>query len=115
MKKLDINVYRAAGADCTNGGISARAKGLVMVVYEKGEQPKPSDGDVMFVRRALFGRRADYLRPIGAVNPNCVGWMMGGNFGYSCDSRFHEYTGSDQPLPIHDRQETQAEYDSYSR
>ena len=38
--------------------------------------------------------------------------MDGGNIGYSCDSRFSEF--SDYPLKIHDRQESQKLYDMLS-
>lgn len=115
MKKLTIFVFRNGNTDCTNGGISSKRDMLTMVVYADGETPNPADGDLMLVRRVLWGKRYDYLSPITEVEKGNVGWMMGGNFGYTSDSRFEEYTESAQPLPIHDRQETQEEYDFLSR
>lgn len=41
---------------------------------------------------------------------NLLGPMFGGQFIYSSDSRFP----SDQPIHIHDRFETQAQYDRLS-
>jgi len=37
---------------------------------------------------------------------NNTGWMFGGNFIYSCDSRFP----CSHPIPIYDRQETPGNY-----
>lgn len=114
MKKLNVYIYRDCSGDCTNGGVSANAKSLTLVIYENGETPNQADGDLMLVKRVLWGEQADYLRPISETDEGCVGWMMGGNFGYTCDSRFHEWTGNANPLPIHDRQETQALYNMLS-
>jgi len=40
--------------------------------------------------------------------------MMGGCFVYSCDLRFRELV-NEYPVPLHDRQEPQKEYDMLSR
>ena len=115
MKKLTINIYRDYLGDCTNGGVSANADTLEMVVYDEGETPNEADGDLMLVKRTLWDKNADYLAPIRETDRGCVGWMNGGNFGYRNDSRFERYTGHDNPLPIFDRQETQELYDALSR
>jgi hypothetical protein len=48
MKGLTLNVYRAHGQDCTNGGITAKADRLVVVgILIDGEvQPLPRDCQV---------------------------------------------------------------------
>ena len=52
-----------------------------------------------------------YLRPFKSADPNKTGYMFGGNFAYSSDSRFP----FDYPLGIHDREETWEEYEMLTR
>lgn len=60
---------------------------------------------LIYVERILWGESHDYLKPLHD-KPNTVGAMYGGNYG-----RFEDGT----ILKIHDRYETQEEYDMYSR
>jgi hypothetical protein len=61
------------------------------------------------VRRNLFGREHLHAEPIDP--PTGVGWMAGGNFIWTSDSRFP----SDYPIAVHDRQESQDQYNMLSR
>lgn len=114
MKTININIYRAAdGRDCTNNGLSSKGSSFPMVVLEFGEtsamaietlrnEGKDPERHFLLVKRNLFGGNADYIKPLTETR-----WvMMGGNFGYTSDSRFNDYTGSRTPLPIHDRVES---------
>jgi len=49
-----------------------------------------------------------HAEPLEAPPLGGVGWMFGGNFIYSCDSRFQALCG--YPIPVHDRCETVEQY-----
>lgn len=118
MKTLPVCVYRSSWiGDCTNEGISASQDRLYLVC-DQGFHDVP-DGDprlIRLVQRTLPWRNYPYLHVEPVNDPRCgdgkhVGPMFGGNFVYSSDSRFP----ADYPIPIHDRFETQEQYDLLSR
>ena len=102
-------LYNAGIADGTNGGMTSK-HGRVILVPEDAEVPEQNSGYpvLVVVRRNISG--ADYLhaQPLSAPDKG-IAWMNGGNFVYSSDSRFREWVG-DYPIPVHDRQETPAQY-----
>ena len=110
-KGLLVFVYRH-GSDCSNNGISSKHDQLILVGDGVPEIFEVSDKTpaLKLVKRVLFGKDAWYATP---VNPpkGCIGPMSGGNFIYSCDSRFP----SEAPIAIHDRFETSAQYERLSR
>lgn len=114
MKALRINVYKWNLGDRTNGGISSKYDDLLLVCNEGyidiDENNLPENLVKIVVRKLFGGKEYKHIEPYKPADK--VGWMSGGNFAYSCDSRFHEL--SDYPLPIHDRQETQEQYDHLS-
>lgn len=109
---MKASVYRDAdGSDCTNGGETSHFTELyvfsaklsrnaaVLLIEERKlnqfqcvhmENRKPCGRDYLNARPLALGRRDRWC-------------MMGGNFIYSCDSRFEEVTGSCYPVPVHDR------------
>lgn len=106
-------LYNEAGgriADCTNGGVTSK-HGRVILVPEGAEVPGQNCGYpvLVVVRRNICGRDYLYAQPLSAPIGGNVGWMNGGNFVYSGDGRFREWVG-DYPIPVHDRQETPAQY-----
>lgn len=111
MRALEIEVYRTARhTDCTNNGISSRY-GKLLLVHPQGniefDIENPPENLVKLVRRRLFGRECLHIEPV--AQPDGVGWMYGGNIASSSDGRFYDL--SPYPLHIHDRQETQEQYD----
>ena len=113
MKGLLVFVYRGVSfGDCTAGGMSSRVDKFVLVgenedcdVFEADEN-SPA---LKLVRREA-GTKREYLHAEPLETPDGkLGPMMGGNFIYSSDSRFP----SRYPIPIHDRFETQEQYDSH--
>jgi len=117
MKALSIQVYRSAYiGDCTNGGISAKYDQL-LVLCERGnhtvDDANPPENLVQLVHRRLFNKDIYHLEPVRKAAG--VGWMMGGNYGGTSDSRFSDMTGIYGAIPIHDRDEDQATYDLLSR
>lgn len=113
MRALSISVYKNR-SDCTNGGVSSRFNDLLLVCdrgnYEIDENNIP-ENLVKIVTRNVFGTEYKHIEPYKPATE--VGWMSGGNIGYTCDSRFSDL--SRYPLNIHDRQETQEVYDALSR
>ena len=122
---MEIKVYRWTLGDCTNNGISSEHRNNRLLIvgwvddntkefyplpkklylpYEvnfANEEELKADNLVLLVKRVLFGQNADYL--VGLQDFITGKWcMMGGNFGYSCDSRYRQNINS-LPLPIHDR------------
>lgn len=128
---LPCDVFRSAdrNCDCTNGGASSRWTELYLCrdyvtdedVLEYCQANNCMDEVERFVQtetRILFGRRE--YKNIKLVFEgrqkirHMLGGMSGGNLLYSCDSRWSEITGCDYPLSIHDRYETQEQYDMLS-
>ena len=113
MKALRIEVYRN-GYDCTLGGVSSKFNELLLVC-ERGntdvDENNLPENLVKIVTRNIFGMEYKHIEPY--LPATQVGWMAGGNIGYTCDSRFTEM--STYPLSIHDRQESQAVNDMMSR
>lgn len=129
---LPCSVYKNASfnySDCSNGGASARWNDLYLC------RDYVTDEDVLeyckannclneverFVQtetRFLFGREYKNIKLVFEGRQKIrgmLGGMAGGNLLYTSDSRWKEITGCDYPLSIHDRYETQEEYDMLSR
>ena len=117
---LPINVYKWNLGDCSNGGITSRNNellllgvvnkdtkefeelldGFIEIDFNNKEQLE-QDNLCIVVKRELFGEQHDYI--VGLKDFINDKWcMMGGCFGYSCDSRYRRHINS-LPLPIHDR------------
>ena len=111
MKGMLVSIYRNAEIrDCTNGGISSRVNKAVLTgdgipgIFE----PHPDAPELKLIYRPNI----DYYHaePVEGKNPKLVGWMAGGNYCFTSDSRLTAI--NHYPIPIHDRQETQADYNS---
>jgi hypothetical protein len=106
---LLIDVFRNAhGVDCTADGVSSKVQGFTLVNVEGPFEPSDTRPAAWLVKGNLPGTCKIVVVEPGSDNR----WfMMGGNFGYSCDSRFgaavEKLTGARLgcPVPIHDRHE----------
>ena len=119
MKGLPIEVYRNSNEyDCTNGGASAKSNRFILVdkAIDGPFEVEENDIYLVVVRRQLFGEEYLHLEPRinnkALTSAGHIGAMFGGNFAYTSDSRFSAL--SKRPLPIHDRSESQAMYNSMS-
>lgn len=108
VKGLRIHVYRWSLGDCSMEGISSRYDSLILIGPgidgpEVVDLDEPAENVVMLVKRRLFGTEEHlHLEPLdGHYAVGSKWYMSGGNFGYSCDSRFP----AKYPLSIHDRYE----------
>lgn len=106
---LSVDIFRNAhGLDCTNEGVSSKVIGLTLVNVRGPVEPTESRPAAWLVPGNLPG-----TCKIVVVEPGTdKGWaMMGGNFAYSCDSRFGQAVENmigvrlGCPVPIHDRYE----------
>jgi hypothetical protein len=110
MRGLIADVYKFPLGNC--GGVTDKVKTIVLVGDNWPEIFTAREDMPAFklVTRVIMGERYDHLEPVEPCPKDKIGYMMGGNFAYTSDSRF----GFKYPLPIHDRSETQAEYDAPS-
>lgn len=100
---LEAEVYRSSTGDCTNGGISAECRNLYILTQTKGPfEPQDIRECVRVECKEVAGNQYIDCKPLYFRNR---WYMMGGNFLYTSDSRFREITGSQYPVPIHDRYE----------
>jgi hypothetical protein len=113
MKGLLCFVYKCPW-DATNGGISSRCHQVTLVgLGPEGEifEPTVEAPAVRLVRRRTSLSNRVYLHAEPVDKPEgMVGPMAGGNFIYTSDSRFP----CDYPISLHDRFETQAQYNALS-
>lgn len=107
MKALPIDVYRSKSVDCTNGGISSKFNSLLLVCKEgfiDVDESNPPENLVKVNKRFLFGENVYSIVPYN--EPTGAGWMFGGNFAYTSDSRFSRMVeGVYGAIAIHDREE----------
>ncbi len=102
MKGILVSIFRDAdGGDCTMDGVSSNVARAILTGDGVAEvvETRPSDTILIYKDR---GKTPPMCVPHEKfAQPGWSGWMFGGNFIYSSDSRFP----SSQPIAIHDRQE----------
>lgn len=123
MQKINVNVLRTAGmGDCTNGGVTSRHDRMILfwdcereeALDYANENGMDVDACLWLEPRVLWGHEHPLARPLIHQSGKC-GPMMGGNFVYTSDSRMPLIEGwLHAPIPVHDRYETQQEYDALS-
>lgn len=117
MKGMLVNVYRDAsiGGDCTNDGITSKIDRAILVGDGIPEVFATRDGlpALRLVKRTFGKNPYFHAEPVDdprAADGKHVGPMAGGNFVYSCDSRFRSICK--YPIPVHDRYEDHELYKS---
>lgn len=98
-KGLLVRVYRGQSTDCTNGGITSRVDRLILIGEGVPEVFKASPS----APGLILKRHYDQWIAVPADMPEGKRSMMGGNFVYTSDSRFHNITP--YPIPVYDRLE----------
>jgi hypothetical protein len=89
--------------DCTNGGISSYRDELYIISDQKGPfEPRDIRECVYIENREIIGSGYVDAKPL--YYPRRW-YMAGGNFLYTCDSRYKDITGISYPVSIHDRYE----------
>ncbi len=97
----------ASGSDCTNGGVSSKVENVIIV--PEGVTPPTTVRKTPILR--IVSRCSNYIcaEPVEPMPKGNVGYMFGGNFIYSSDSRFSAWI-SQYPVPVHDRSDTYEDY-----
>lgn len=114
MKALPISVYKCNSyGDCTNGGISSKYDRLLLICEDGFIEVDENNPPENLVEVVEGFRGHKYIRPFKKADKNKTGYMMGGNYAGSNDSRFTKI--NPYPLPIHDREETWEMYDMLTR
>lgn len=109
---VKATVYRNAhGDDCTNSGASSRfttlyiyaSRVMIRAALLDAEQRDLNIAQCFRVGLVYVGDTTHYY--VKPLNPALAGkWkMFGGNFVFTCDSRWKEVTKIDYHLPVHDR------------
>lgn len=117
---ITINILRDAnlgGCDCTNGGVTSKAKRLTIVNVEGPDNPSENAPAALLEENTRGTVRiVPVEHPIG-----CTGPMFGGNYATVTDSRFVQaveaITGAAfyGAIAVHDRFETWDEHERFSR
>jgi len=117
MKGIRVDIYKSQGKDYSNGGISEKHDTVTLLIPDGGYVDHSQGGPCVVVTESRYGYKSARVCNWDGVpikRPGQIGPMFGGTFIYSSDSRFREHCGS-QPIALHDRWETQAQYDILSR
>lgn len=127
MKHCFVSILRNASGDCTNHGLSSRIKYAYLfsdcteqeaLAYCKEKGWNPNEVLIMNPCRYPAGREYLSCHPL-VKKEGLIGPMFGGNYVTSCgsDPNYPKFTGLEVsvPIPIHDRYETQEQYDILSR
>lgn len=113
------------GGDCSNGGISSKNQMLIVISGSKEEieeyRQKHADNERILNKTVVLDKRELFGKPLWLVKPlikpeNMVGGMASGNYlsiDYNAREEFTPF-GLGFPLPIHDRFETQRQYNALS-
>lgn len=114
IKAITVSIFKYKNSDCSNNGLSSKFD-EVLIEHPRGsieiDTDEPPENFCKIVERNLFGMTYLHIEPV--ARPKYLGWMSGGCICFSHDSRFAEL--SKYPLLLHDRQETQEQYDLLSR
>lgn len=123
MRKTLVFVYRDSLGDCTNNGATSRHSQMTFfwecskeqaLSYCKEYNINP-DSALVLIKRELWGEDHSYAAPLIWPSDK-LGPMFGGNFIYTSDDNFYKMCGlkTASPISVHDRFETQAQYDALS-
>jgi hypothetical protein len=112
MPDIRCKIYRSNG-DSSNGGISSTNDGVILVFDGDEEElalPQSQAGTprVKLVRRCHGSSQYLHAEPIEPCPKGHVGYMAGGTFIWTNDSRFPH----DCPISLHDRSE---DYELYQQ
>lgn len=122
---LNADIFKSSGRSFSNGGLSEFHDRVCIVNLPGPFEPYPDSPAVMLVH----GNLPNTAKMVPAVHENGVWWpkeyagkvgpMMGGTYVSTSDSRLsqavRDLTGRYADIvPLHDRWETQAEYDAPS-
>jgi len=106
-KGLGVNVLRGMH-DSTNNGVTSRFNRFILLGSDVSGvfEPDRKTPALRLVRRTISGKPYLHAEPLAPVPQGMVGYMFGGNFIFTSDSRFP----SSYPIPVHDRMDTEEQF-----
>lgn len=111
MRALSTQIFKSYIGDCSNGGISSKYK-EILLLCDRGDTEidinNIPENLCKIVKTCWNGHISYHVEPV--KKPEHIGWMAGGCIVYAYDSRYP----FDYPLRLHDRQETQEQYNMLS-
>lgn len=111
MKALRVNIYKHNNGDCSNNGVSAHYNEILLICDEGYIDVKGDEANLCkVVTRNIFGKEYKHVEPVNGKHG--AGFMAGGCYVATCDSRFARI--SQYPLALHDRCETWEQYEALS-
>jgi hypothetical protein len=121
VKGLHLDVYKHGKYDSTNGGLSGKVTSITVVNLGPDSEVFDVTPDAPAFKLVINSYNTLKLVPVGDPRAEeCIGPMFGGNYAATSDSRFsracekllgHSFYGA---VPIHDRFETQRQYNALS-
>jgi len=118
---LRVSIIRDSGTNCSNGGVSS-AKNMLTLVNVEGPSEPTDDAPAATVEHNAFNTvKVVPVARLERFGENKIGPMMGGCYVTTSDSRFGEklrdmgQSNSYVAIPLHDRYETQKEYNALSK
>ncbi len=102
-KGMFVDIYRHGGPDTSNHGVSQNMETILLIgpgipkMYPVADRPV-----LQLIKKTVAGRCQMAAEPDTPPEAGNIGWMFGGNFVFSPNSRFPGKV----PIPIHDRQES---------
>ena len=121
VEKINVRVFRDAdGYDCSNGGITSNHRSLTLYSGDRNECYQQAKEENRLHEALYLNKRILWDEPPYFAEPLKKGegvQMFGGNYVGTCDGRYAAMLGSRTSylLPVHDRYETQEEYDAMCR
>ncbi len=109
---LNCNIYKGPHGDCSNGGISSKHDSVLLSTDPENDKLEDQSLPVVKLITRWKGISNEYVHaePVEPEPENVLPYMASGCFIYTSDSRFP----ANYPIPLHDRMETQKEYNSLS-
>ena len=108
QRGLTVDIFRWDHGDCTNDGVTSRARGLRSILLVGAGITGPVElregaPALKLVQRTIRGIGTYYhAEPLDPPPAGAAGWMHGGNFVYTSDGRLSE-AGVTYPIAVHDR------------
>jgi hypothetical protein len=115
---VDVCILRQTDlGDCTNGGVSAPTSGnkYLTLIGENDPMPENPRFPVVRVHKRWVGSPNEYICAKDAPRKGVLGPMAGGNFVWSRGDEYMRIVGHCYPISLHDRFETQEDYDALTR
>lgn len=114
---IRLSIYKDRGRNYSNGGLSSKTDEVTLVGpgIRGPFKPTPESPAVKVVTYNTGSRKHVHIEPVEPCPAGYVGYMAGGSYVATTDSRFSEATGFYGAVSFHDRTETPAEYEALSR